>query len=57
MALSLLKAMGGKGAIVVDIDARKRDAAVKAGALGAVDGAAPDALAQIAQGPVARSRR
>ena len=27
MALSLLKAMGGKGAIVVDIDARKREAA------------------------------
>src|SRR5216684_3463705 len=26
MALSLLKAMGGKGAIVVDIDARKREA-------------------------------
>src|SRR5712691_6933642 len=26
MALSVLKAMGGKGAIVVDIDARKRDA-------------------------------
>jgi len=31
MALSLLKAMGGKGAIVVDIDARKREAAEKAG--------------------------
>ena len=29
MALSLLKAMGGKGAIVVDIDARKREAAEK----------------------------
>jgi alcohol dehydrogenase, propanol-preferring len=48
MALSLLKAMGGKGAIVVDIDARKRDAAIAAGALGAVDGAAADALEQIA---------
>ena len=46
MALSLLKAMGGKGAIVVDIDARKREAAEKAGALASVDGAAPDALAQ-----------
>src|SRR6266700_1443665 len=32
MALSLLKAMGGKGAIVVDIDARKREAAEQAGA-------------------------
>lgn len=55
MALSLLKAMGGKGAIVVDIDARKRKAAEDAGALGSVDGAAADALARIAQiagGPV-----
>src|SRR6202789_83423 len=48
MALSLLKAMGGKGAIVVDIDARKREAAEKAGALATVDGAAPDALEQLA---------
>jgi alcohol dehydrogenase/propanol-preferring alcohol dehydrogenase len=48
MALSLLKAMGGKGAIVVDIDARKREAAEKAGALATVDGAAADALAQLA---------
>eukprot|EP01035_Chromulina_nebulosa_P000757 gene757-1023_t len=55
MALSLLKAMGGKGAIVVDIDARKREAAEKAGALGSVDGAAPDALEQLAKkagGPI-----
>src|SRR5882724_7119597 len=50
MALSLLKAMGGKGAIVVDIDARKREAA-----LAAVDGKAPDALEQLAKavgGPI-----
>jgi alcohol dehydrogenase, propanol-preferring len=47
MALSLLKAMGGKGAIVVDIDARKREAALAAGALAAVDGAATDARKQI----------
>ena len=47
MALSLLKAMGGKGAIVVDIDARKREAAEQAGALATVDGAAPDALDQL----------
>ena len=47
MALSLLKAMGGRGAIVVDIDARKRKAAEEAGALATVDGAAPDALAQL----------
>lgn len=55
MALALLKAMGGKGAIVVDIDASKRAAAEKAGALATVDGAAPDALQQIAAkagGPV-----
>jgi alcohol dehydrogenase/propanol-preferring alcohol dehydrogenase len=55
MALSLLKAMGGKGAIVVDIDARKREAAEKAGALASVDGNAPDALEQLARkagGPI-----
>jgi alcohol dehydrogenase, propanol-preferring len=47
MALSLLKAMGGKGAIVVDIDARKREAAEAAGALATVDGKAADALEQL----------
>ena len=47
MALSLLKAMGGKGAIVVDIDARKRQAAERAGALATVDGNAADALQQL----------
>jgi alcohol dehydrogenase, propanol-preferring len=47
MALSLIKAMGGKGAIVVDIDAKKREAAEKAGALATVDGGAPDALEQL----------
>ncbi len=55
MALSLLKAMGGKGAIVVDIDARKREAAEKAGALATVDGKASDALEQLvkkAGGPI-----
>ena len=55
MALSLLKAMGGKGAIVVDIDARKREAAMESGALATVDGSAPDALAQLtakANGPI-----
>ncbi len=55
MALSLLKAMGGKGAIVVDIDARKREAAEQAGALATVDGGAADALEQLAQkagGPI-----
>lgn len=55
MALSLLKAMGGKGAIVVDIDAKKREAAEAAGALATVDGKAPDALEQLAKkagGPI-----
>jgi alcohol dehydrogenase/propanol-preferring alcohol dehydrogenase len=47
MALSLLKAMGGKGAIIVDIDQRKREAGLEAGALGAIDGAAQDAARQI----------
>jgi propanol-preferring alcohol dehydrogenase len=47
MALSLLKAMGGKGAIVVDIDAGKREAAERAGALATVDGGAADALEQV----------
>ncbi len=47
MALSLLKAMGGKGAIMVDIDARKCEAAEAAGALATVDGKAPDALHQL----------
>jgi propanol-preferring alcohol dehydrogenase len=49
MALTLLKAMDGHGAIVVDIDARKREAALAGGALAAVDGAADDAQAQIAR--------
>ena len=55
MCLTLLEAIGGKGAVVVDIDERKRQAALEAGALAAVDGAAPDATARIAAaigGPV-----
>ncbi|MBZ0149174.1 MAG: zinc-binding dehydrogenase, partial [Pseudorhodoplanes sp.] len=47
MAMSLLKAMKGKGAIVVDIDPKKREAAKKAGAIATVDGSAPDAVQQI----------
>lgn len=49
MCLALLGAMGGKGAVVVDLDPAKREAALKAGALAAIDGAAPDAAAQINQ--------
>ncbi|HEX9465067.1 MAG TPA: alcohol dehydrogenase [Alphaproteobacteria bacterium] len=55
MCLSLHKAMKGKGAIVVDIDPAKREAALKLGALAAIDGAAPDAVSRIkdaAKGPV-----
>jgi D-arabinose 1-dehydrogenase-like Zn-dependent alcohol dehydrogenase len=47
MALTVLRAMGGKGAVVVDIDAGKREAAIEAGALAAIDGAASDASQQI----------
>lgn len=47
MALAMLKAMDAKGAIVVDIDAAKRAAAIEAGALQAIDGNAPDAAQQI----------
>ena len=47
MALKVIAAMGGKGAIMVDIDKSKRDAALKAGALLAIDGAAADAALQV----------
>jgi propanol-preferring alcohol dehydrogenase len=47
MALALHKKMGGKSAIVVDIDPAKREAALKAGAAHVIDGAAKDALDQI----------
>jgi D-arabinose 1-dehydrogenase-like Zn-dependent alcohol dehydrogenase len=47
MAIALHKAMGGKGVIMVDIDPAKRDAALKAGAIAAIDGRAPDAAQQI----------
>jgi alcohol dehydrogenase, propanol-preferring len=47
MCLALHRAMGGKGAIVVDIDPVKREAARKAGAKAVIDGAAADAAKQI----------
>jgi D-arabinose 1-dehydrogenase-like Zn-dependent alcohol dehydrogenase len=47
MGISVLKAMGGRGAIAVDIDPKKREAALKAGAIAAVDPNAPDAAQQI----------
>lgn len=47
MALALHQKMGGKSAIMVDIDPVKREAAKKAGAAHVIDGAAKDALDQI----------
>lgn len=47
MALALHRKMGGKSAIVVDIDPAKREAALKAGASHVIDGGAKDALDQI----------
>lgn len=45
--LALIKARGGLAPVVVDIDARKRESALEAGASAAIDGAAPDAVAQL----------
>ena len=47
MCIAIHKAMGGKSAIVVDIDPAKREAAKQAGAALAIDGGKPDAAAQI----------
>ena len=47
MCLALHRAMGGKGAIVVDIDPVKREAALKAGAQAVIDGGAADAAKEI----------
>ncbi len=49
MAIEVLKALGGQGAIAVDIDATKRQAALDAGAIAAIDARAPDAAQQIIQ--------
>ena len=49
MAIEVLKALGGKGAIVVDLDPAKREAALAARALQAIDARAPDAVQQIQQ--------
>ena len=47
MSLGILKMMNGKGAVVVEIDPRKRQAALEAGAMAAIDPKAPDAAQQI----------
>ena len=44
MGLAILKALGGYGAIVVDIDPAKREAAKEAGALAVIDANAPDVV-------------
>jgi D-arabinose 1-dehydrogenase-like Zn-dependent alcohol dehydrogenase len=49
MAIEVLKALGAKGAVVVDVDPAKREAALKAGALAAIDARATDAVKQIAE--------
>ena len=49
MGLNILDIMGGKGAVVVEIDPLKRQAALDCGALVAIDPAAPDADQQIRQ--------
>ena len=47
MALNVLRLMGGHGAVVLEIDPAKRQAALAAGALAAIDPAAADADAQV----------
>jgi alcohol dehydrogenase, propanol-preferring len=47
MGVTLLKALGAKSAAVADIDPVKREAALKAGAVAAIDPRAPDAPKQI----------
>lgn len=54
MALDILRLMGGKGAVVVDIDPKKREAAIQAGAVAAIDPRGADPVAEIKaalQGP------
>lgn len=47
MALSVVRALGGRGAVFVDLDETKRRAVMEAGALAAIDGGAPDAADQV----------
>jgi propanol-preferring alcohol dehydrogenase len=47
MCLAILKSLGGHGAIVLDIDAAKREAAKEAGALAVIDANAPDVVKQV----------
>lgn len=47
LALTILKGMGGYGAIVADLDPAKREAAIANGAIAAVDPNEPEVLAHI----------
>jgi D-arabinose 1-dehydrogenase-like Zn-dependent alcohol dehydrogenase len=47
MAINLVKLMGGKGAVVVELDPQKRKAALDAGAIAAIDPKAADVDRQI----------
>jgi alcohol dehydrogenase, propanol-preferring len=47
MCLTLLRALGGHGAVVVEIDPTKRAEAARLGALAVVDGKAPDVREQV----------
>jgi len=49
MCIAVLKALGGRGAVVVDIDQRKLEAAESAGALAVVDSTKGDVLPSISQ--------
>jgi D-arabinose 1-dehydrogenase-like Zn-dependent alcohol dehydrogenase len=56
MCLTLHKALGGKAAIVADIDPQKREAALRVGATTAIDSSVADAVKQAkaaANGPIA----
>ena len=56
MCLKLLKALGGKGAVAVELDIKKREAALAAGALAAIDPKADKpgrAIRAAAGGPIA----
>ncbi len=46
MCIGLLKAMGSVGVVVVETNAARREAAIAAGAMAAIDPTAPDAVAQ-----------
>ncbi len=47
MAINVLRAMSGKGAILVDTDAKKREAALANGAIAAIDAGAANAVQEI----------